>query len=413
MKKNFLTGFFTGLGAMLLVAVLIISGFSINKSIKRISSQNPNTNQSNNTNQEDKIQYDNINNKLHLLESVIDEYFLEDVNKSDFEDGIYKGFVASLGDPYSTYYTSKEYEALMESSRGIYYGIGATINQNISTGIITIVKPFVTGPAFEKGMLPGDIIYKVEGEEVTGIDLSEVVGRIKGPEGTEVFVEILREDVSEPIGLYIPRRKIEVPTIEYEIIEGNIGYIIITEFDEITVKQFKDAVDELDSKDVSGIIIDLRDNPGGLLNSVVKMVDRIIEKGLVVYTEDKNGKREEENAINSDKYDKPIVVMINGNSASASEIFAGTLQDYEAAKILGTKSFGKGIVQKIISLPDNTALKITISKYYTAKGRDVHGIGIAPDIEIELDEELKKKVIIAHEEDNQLQEAIKTIKTME
>ena len=150
-----------------------------------------------------------------------------------------------------------------------------------------------------------------------------------------------------------------------------------------------------------------------LFRSVVKMVDRIIEKGLVVYTEDKNGKREEENAINSDKYDKPIVVMINGNSASASEIFAGTLQDYEAAKILGTKSFGKGIVQKIIRLPDNTALKITISKYYTAKGRDVHGIGIAPDIEIELDEELKKKVIVAHEEDNQLQEAIKTIKTME
>lgn len=411
MKKNFLTGFFTGLGTMLLVTALIISGFSISKSIEKISSHDSNINQSNN-NQEDGIQYDYISNKLHLLESVIDEYFLEDVNKSDFEEGIYKGFVASLGDPYSTYYTSKEYEALIESSRGIYYGIGATINQNISTGIITIVKPFVTGPAFEEGMLPGDIIYKVEGEEVTGIDLSEVVGRIKGPEGTKVFVEILREDVSDPIELNIPRKKIEVPTIEYEIIDDNIGYIIITEFDEITVKQFKDAVDELENKGVSGLIIDLRDNPGGLLNSVVKMVDRIIPKGLVVYTEDKNGKREEENAVTADEYNKPVVVIINGNSASASEIFAGTLQDYEAAKILGTKSFGKGIVQKIVTLPDNTAIKLTISEYYTAKGREVHGVGIIPDIEVELDESLKKKVVISHEEDNQLQESIKTLKTM-
>lgn len=414
MNKNFFKGFISGLFVTLLIVLTIFSGMNIYKYISKNT-----TNYSNryflSNSKKDKIKsvdYQKIADKLSYLETLIDEVFLEDVDNDQYEEGIYKGFIASLRDPYSTYYTAEEYESLMESSSGVYYGIGSTVSQNVSTGIISIVKPFVNGPAFKAGILPGDVIYKVEGEEVTGVDISEVVSRMKGPEGTKVSIEVIREGEKEAIPFTLTRRKIEVPTIEYEVLKGNIGYILISEFDEITVKQFNEAIDKLEKQKVTGLIIDVRDNPGGLLSSVVKMVDRIIDKGLVVYTEDKYGNREEESAVDSNKFNKPLVIMINGNSASASEIFAGTIQDYGAGKILGTTSFGKGIVQRVIPLSDNTAVKLTISKYYTAKGRDVHEVGIEPDIEVELDEELRKKVVIQHDEDNQLQEAIKVIKKM-
>lgn len=414
MNKNFFKGFISGLFVTLLIVLTIFSGMNIYKYISKNT-----TNYSNryflSNSKKDKIKsvdYQKIADKLSYLETLIDEVFLEDVDNDQYEEGIYKGFISSLRDPYSTYYTAEEYESLMESSSGVYYGIGSTVSQNVSTGIISIVKPFVNGPAFKAGILPGDVIYKVEGEEVTGVDISEVVSRMKGPEGTKVSIEVIREGEKEAIPFTLTRRKIEVPTIEYEVLKGNIGYILISEFDEITVKQFNEAVDKLEKQKVTGLIIDVRDNPGGLLSSVVKMVDRIIDKGLVVYTEDKYGNREEESAVDSNKFNKPLVIMINGNSASASEIFAGTIQDYGAGKILGTTSFGKGIVQRVIPLSDNTAVKLTISKYYTAKGRDVHEVGIEPDIEVELDEELRKKVVIQHDEDNQLQEAIKVIKKM-
>jgi len=337
---------------------------------------------------------------------------LDEVDPEIFATGIYRGFIASLNDPYSTYYTKEEYSNLLESSSGVYYGIGAVVSQDVKTGIITVVKPYEGTPAYNAGLLPNDIIYKVNGEEVTGKDLTEVVSKIKGKEGTEVVITIYRDGVDEPMDFTIVRQKINIPTIEFEMLDSRnkIGYIQITEFDEITVSQFSDAVSRLERKGMKGLIIDVRDNPGGLLNSVVKILDRLIYKGLLVYTEDKNGQREEKYADDSKQFNKPIVVLINENSASASEIFAGALQDYEKATIVGTTSFGKGIVQSVIPLTDGTAVKLTISKYYTPKGRNIHGTGITPDVEIELDEELKKMVTIPHDQDNQLQKAIEIIK---
>lgn len=413
MKKRFWTGFLSGLiGAIVLVVVAGATYLMLNDDRKNSVIPYEDVAATEKDNEEDDYSYDKIVEKLSLLKMLIDTYYLDEVDPENFATGIYRGFIASLNDPYSTYYTKEEYSNLLESSSGVYYGIGAVVSQDVKTGIITVVKPYEGTPAYNAGLLPNDIIYKVNGEEVTGKDLTEVVSKIKGKEGTEVVITIYRDGVDEPMDFTIVRQKINIPTIEFEMLDSRnkIGYIQITEFDEITVSQFSDAVSQLERKGMKGLIIDVRDNPGGLLNSVVKILDRLIYKGLLVYTEDKNGQREEKYADDSKQFNKPTVVLINENSASASEIFAGALQDYEKATIVGTTSFGKGIVQSVIPLTDGTAVKLTISKYYTPKGRNIHGTGITPDVEIELDEELKKMVTIPHDQDNQLQKAIEIIK---
>ncbi len=413
MKRNFISGLLTGLCGALLIftllgAVLVHVGNKENQEFNSATASDGKVKvqASESTNQ---ISYPNIVQKLTFLQKLIDEYYLEDVKEDTFADGIYKGFISSLKDPYSTYYTETEYKALMESSSGVYCGIGATVSQNAETGVITIVKPFEGSPAHKAGILPGDIIYKVDGKEVTGEDLSEVVSNMKGLEGSKVVITVVREGESDPISYTVKRAKIEVPTVEYQMLENKIGYISILQFDEVTVEQFNTAVDKLEAKGMKGLIIDVRDNPGGLLASVVKIVDRLVKPGLVVYTEDKYGNREEEKATDKAAVSLPMAVLINGNSASASEIFAGTLQDDKVATVIGTTSFGKGIVQKVIPLSDGSAVKLTISKYYTPSGRNIHGVGITPDIKVELNKELKQELTIPKEKDNQLQKAISTI----
>lgn len=413
MKNKFLTGFFSGLaGALVIVTIcftIYAKGITPNNS-SYISGKD-NEQYSNNEIQaaENTISTQEIMSKVDKLEALIDKYYMEEVNKDKLADGIYKGLLAGLGDPYSTYYTAKEYAALMESSNGIYCGIGSTVTQNVKTGVVSLVKPFVNGPAYEAGLLPGDILYKVAGEEVTGLDLSEVVSRIKGEEGSTVTVVIIREGVSEPMTFDIKRRVIEVPTIEYQMLKGKIGYISISEFDEVTAKQFRSAVTDLEKQGQVGLIVDVRDNPGGRLDTVADILDRMLPEGLIVYTEDKYGTREELKSSDKEKFNKPLTVLINGNSASASEIFAGAIQDYKLGTIVGTTSFGKGIVQSIIPLKDGTAIKVTVSKYFTPNGRNIHGTGIEPDVAVELDSSLKQQVVIEKDKDNQLQKAIQVI----
>lgn len=414
MKKNYITGFLSGLLGATLVFALVVAAVLFIDNGKNNAAKTPELTTQDAT-KKDKVEekdtpYVDIVKKLEKIENAVNKFYLEPVDQGAFADGIYKGFVDSLEDPYSTYYTEEELNTLMESSSGVYHGIGALVSQDVKTGIITIYKPFASSPAEKAGILPGDIIYKIEGKEMTGVDLSEAVSLMKGPAGTKVNVTIVREGESDPLEYTITRRKINVPTIESKMLKNNIGYITISEFDEITISQFSKAVTELEKAGMKGLILDVRNNPGGLLYSVVEMLDRLLPKGLIVYTEDKNGVRLEENADDSDEVKVPIAVIINGNSASASEIFAGALQDYEKATIVGTTSFGKGIVQKVFDLKDGTAVKLTISKYYTPKGRNIHGTGIIPDVEVELEEELKKLITIPIEEDNQLQEAIKVIK---
>lgn len=406
MRKNFLTGFLSGIfGALVLCLVGAGIYYAIDVPekavipIEDVSAADIN----------DEKTYEDIVEKLEVLEMLIDTYYLEEVDQEAFATGIYRGFVSSLNDPYSTYYTKQEYANLIESSSGVYHGIGAVVSQNVNTGILTIVKPYKDSPAYKAGLLPDDIIYKVEGEEVTGKDISEVVSKIKGKEGTKVNITIYRDGVEEPMDFTITRQKINIPTIEFEMLDGKIGYIQIAEFDDITISQFNNAIDQLEKKGMKGLVVDVRNNPGGLLNSVVDILDRLLPRGLIVYTEDKYKNREEEKAVRSDQFNKPFVVLINGNSASASEIFAGALQDYEKATVVGTTSFGKGIVQRVIPLSDGTAIKLTISKYFTPKGRNIHGTGIVPDVEVELDDELKQLVTIPHDKDNQLQKAIEIL----
>lgn len=435
MKKNFFTGILTGLfSALLLVVVLgaalLFSDHGTESSLTGITEAKEDTAKQD-TAKEDAVQkvssteenkdeisvssldienYQKIVDKLEALDNLIDLKYLEDVKDVSFAEGIYKGFVESLGDPYSTYYTADEYKALMESSSGVYHGIGATVSQDTKTGIITIVKPFVTGPAYKVGIKPGDILSKVNGDDVTGVDLSEVVSKMKGKSGTKVKVTILREGEKDPMEFEITRKKIEVPTIEYKLLDDKIGYVVISEFDEITVTQFDAAIDDLEKQGMKALVVDVRNNPGGLLTSVVKILDRILPPELLVYTEDKYNKRVEEFAKDKKQVKVPMAVLINGNSASASEIFAGTLQDYKTATLVGTTSFGKGIVQSVYPFNDGSAVKLTISKYYTPNGRNIHKTGITPDVKVELDEELQKEVIIPIKKDNQLQKAISLLK---
>ncbi len=357
----------------------------------------------------DKLMSDYFIQKMELLEYLVEQYYMNDISVEDMQTGAYKGLLEGLGDPYTCYYTAEEYEALMESTTGTYYGIGSYVQQNTKTMIITIVKPFKNGPAHKAGLLPGDIIYKVDDMDVSGMEIDKVTSMMKGPAGTTVKLTVIREGVADPIDMIITRAKVEVETIEYEMLQNNIGYIAISGFEEVTPKQFKTAVEDLQKNGAKGLVFDLRDNGGGLLSAVVDMLNYLLPEGTIVYTIDKYGEKEEYRSSKWESLELPMAVLINGNSASASEIFAAAMQDFDAAEIVGTTSFGKGIVQTILPLTDGTAVKITISRYFTPKGVCIHGVGVTPDVEVELKAELKQQVEIRKEEDNQLQEAVKVL----
>lgn len=344
--------------------------------------------------------YAAIEEKLDKIDKIIDYNYLnqEDIDLDKLEQGIYAGYVAGLEEDYTTYYTPEEFASVMESSSGKYSGIGAYVSQNTSTGIITIVKPFEGSPAAEAGILKDDILYAVEGEEVTGEDLNMVVARLKGEEGTAVNVTIYRASEDRYIDFEVARAVVNVPTVSYKMLDDQIGYIQISEFEQVTAEQFAAAVDDLETQGMKSLIFDLRDNGGGLLDSVCDILDTVLPKELLVYTEDKDGNREEEWAMDDERINVPMAVLVNGNTASASEIFTGALKDYDEAEIIGTTTFGKGIVQSIIPMSDGSAIKLTSAKYYTPSGVCIHGTGIEPDQVVEYNREA--------EEDNQLQAAI-------
>lgn len=407
-NKKFLKGFAGGiLSATVIVALVIFISKYSNLSLQLTESNNSSDTQ---TNAQETVGGAYTNAKVDAIREIIDRYYLEDADENALVTGIYKGLVNGLGDPYSVYYTEDEYNRLMETTEGIYCGIGVSVSQNIETGIITLVKPFKNAPGFEAGILPGDILYKVNGEEVTGQDLTTVVAKIKGEEGTTVDLTVVRGNETDYIDITVERRQVEIPTIEYEMLDNNIGYILISEFDTVTQQQFFDAFTDLNNKGMQGLIVDLRDNPGGILDVVNSILDNILPEGLIVYTEDKTGHKEEYTSDAEHYFDKPLAVLINGNSASASEIFAGAVKDYDIGTLVGTTTYGKGIVQRLIELGDGTAMKLTISKYFTPNGNNIHGIGIEPDIEVELSDEARKKAVIEHSEDNQLQTAIEAVK---
>lgn len=344
--------------------------------------------------------------KMASIEKLIKDEYYKDVEYSQLEDGVYAGMLDSLGDPYSVYYNEKELKEVLDSGEGIYYGIGAYISIDKETQAPVIAGIISGTPAEESDLQEGDIIAKVDGVDTTKMTTSEVVKLIKGPEHSTVLITIIREGESDYIELEVERRKIESPTVNYEMKEDNIGYIQITEFDDVTTDQFTEAMAVLKGQGMEGLILDLRSNGGGNLSTCIAIASQLLPEGLIVYTEDKDGNREEYKCDGKKEIDIPLVVLVNGYSASASEILTGAIKDYKKGTIMGTTTYGKGIVQTIIPLRDGTAVKITTSSYFTPSGNNIHGVGIEPDIEVKFDGEAYKE----DKSDNQLDAAIEKIK---
>ena len=347
--------------------------------------------------------------KLDEIYSYMNIYYYGDFEKEDVYNSLYSGVMESLEDPYSVYYTPEEYEDMQVSTSGTYYGIGAGVSQNLTTMEVTISKVYRGTPAEEAGLKNGDMILSVEDIEATSVEVSELVQHIRGEEGTKVHMVIYRPSTDETLEFDVERRHVELPSIEGEMLDGGIGYIQITEFQDKTDEQFAQMVEKLQAQGVKGLIIDVRANPGGLLSTVVNLLDQVLPEGLLVYVEDKYGNRDEYTS-DASCIELPIVVLTDETSASASEIFAGALKDYEYATLVGKTTYGKGIVQNIIRLSDGDALKITTAKYFTPKGNDIHKIGVAPDVEVDYEYTGPEEETYDKQYDSQFLKAVEIMK---
>lgn len=324
-----------------------------------------------------------VQGKLDRINQVISEYYLyeDEIDTESLVDGIYAGYTASLGDHYTAYYGEEETEELMESLSGEFGGIGATISKRADGDEIKLVEILEGSPAGKAGLQAGDVLLSVDGHQTTGQDLDTVVSWTSGEPGTEVVIRVQRN--GEEIEATVVRDIIETQTVDHEMKEGRIGYIRVTEFDQVTYEQFKEALSDLEEQSMESLIIDLRGNPGGRLDTVTDMLKLLLPEGTIVSTKDKYGNTDEITCDGSREFTKPLAVLVDGRSASASEIFSAAVQDYGTGVIVGTQTYGKGVVQQTVDLGDGTLLKITIAEYYTPSGRSINGTGVTPDVEVE------------------------------
>lgn len=329
---------------------------------------------------------------MHMLKSLIDNNFLFDYKEEDLYEGSLKGMFANLGDPYTQYYSKDEFSKLMETLDGRYKGIGVLV-QASKEGFIKVVQVFDGSPASEAGLKEGDYIIKVEGKEYSADQMEEAVAIMKGEEDTNVKITVRRMEEDgknfKDIDMEVARRDVKVDTIDeslMEIRDKKIGYIHIKSFDDVTGEDFEASYKKLKDAGMEGLVLDLRNNPGGSLDVCLDIADKFLDKGVIVTTEDKNGEVITEES-DEDKDDIPMTVLVNENSASASEILSGALKDRDRAKIIGKNTFGKGIVQKLFPLEDGSGAKITISEYHTPSGAKINKVGVEPDIEVENSEE--------------------------
>lgn len=346
--------------------------------------------------------------KLNYLEELIDKEYLDEKDESSLREGLYAGLFAGLKDPYSTYYTAEQYKELNTSNEGSYVGIGAVLQKDDAGGA-KIIQLYEGGPGEQVGLKKGDVIKAVDGTDVTDKETSDIASMVRDSEKDSVMLTIQRENEEKTRDVKVEIRDVEIQTVSHEMLSEDTGYIRISEFSEVTSDQYKKAFADLKDQGMKKLVVDLRDNPGGLLTAVCGVLRQILPEGLIVYTEDKNGKREEETCDGKNKLDMPLAVLVNGNSASASEIFAGAVKDYGIGTIVGTTTYGKGVVQTIHSLTDGSAVKITIAKYFTPKGNDINKKGINPDVEAELSGDITDWTELTHKEDTQLQTALKEI----
>lgn len=356
------------------------------------------------------ISKSDVEQKLDQLNGLIESYYLyeDEIDEDVLIDGIYSGYASALGDPYTVYYDKEETKALLETTSGEFSGIGATMSKNINSGEITVVNVYEDSPADKAGLKAGDILYQVDGKDAEGQELDTVVSWIKGEKGTDVAIKVMR--AGEAVETVATRDVIQVQTVRYEMKEDSIGYIMVSEFDDVTYDQFKEALDDLEAQGMQGLVIDLRGNPGGNLTTVTDMLKILLPEGTIVSTEDKYGNVEEVACDGKNEFTKPLAVLVNQYSASASEIFAGAVQDYGTGQIVGMTTYGKGVVQQLMDLNDGTYLKLTIAEYYTPSGRSINGEGVTPDVEVEYeynaddpqaDNQLEKAMEIVREENVQ------------
>ena len=358
-----------------------------------------------------------FNEKLDLIDSILESKYLYEYDKGEMGENALKAYIEALDEPYTEYYTPQEFSSYTEMLQDGYTGIGIIVSVTDDDKIL-IIAPFENSPAYEAGIEPGDILKAVDGVEYTGSELNEAVNVIRGgKEGTVVNITIEKKDGSEE-NLNIIRSDISDESVKSEMLDGGIGYMRITQFNmesengsHSTSTEFSEQLKELTDGGADRLIIDLRDNPGGILQEACGIADELLGEGVITYTEDKNGKRENYNS-DADMVDIPLVVLINGNSASASEVLTGALKAYDRAEIVGETSFGKGIVQDVYSLLDGSGISLTTAKYYAPDGVCIHEIGIEPDVVCEMPEEYKNSYAstVEHDKDTQLQKAIEIIK---
>ena len=346
--------------------------------------------------------------KIEYLEKLIDQEYLGDVDKDEMAEGVYAGLIYGLGDVYSRYYTADEYAQETASTDGAYAGIGVSIQKNKNGGV-QIAECYEGGPGAEAGLQTGDVITAINDTDVTDMELADVVSIIRENKDKTIVLTVFRENEEKSREISVDVTDVELPSVFGEMLDEKTGYIQITQFTGVTPQQYKDMFAELKDKGMERLVIDLRDNPGGLLTSVCDILREILPEGLIVYTEDKYGNREEETCDGKHQLDMPLSVLVNENSASASEIFAGAVQDHEVGTIVGTTTYGKGVVQELRQLSDGSAVKLTVSNYYTPNGNSINKVGIKPDVEVKLASELLNKDEITHKEDNQLQKALDVI----
>ena len=348
--------------------------------------------------------------KINYLAADIQANYYEDVDVDAMKEGLYQGLFNAL-DQYSQYFTKEEYDELMKSDvSGSYSGIGATLNQNSDTKQVTVVSVQDGSPAQEAGIQAGDVIVKADDYTAADMELSEFVSHLKGEEGTKVTVQIYRSSDHSYKDLTLTRKSLEIKTVDSQMLENNVGYIRITEFVQTTTGQFETALDDLKAQGMTSLIVDLRSNPGGLVSSVTDILQNIIPKGMIVYTEDKYNNRNEYQSTGEKQLGMPLVVLVNENSASASEIFAGAVKDRQCGTLIGTTTFGKGIVQGIQNLSDGSGAKMTTSRYYTPNGVCIQGKGIEPDITLEYQFLGNDDQAYSYSLDNQIQKALEVLK---
>ena len=353
---------------------------------------------------------DDIADTLDKYKVLIDKYYLgEEVDNETLKEGAIKGYIEALGDPYTEYISKEDMEDYMDDTMGNFVGIGVYMVKDTETNQIMVLSPIKNSPAEKAGIRPGDYIVEVDGNACTGDDFSNISNKIKGEVGSTVKLKIQRD--GETLDFEIKRENIKVNPVEGEVLENNIGYIEFSSFDEGTAEEFKNKFNELKSQGITSLIIDLRNNGGGIVDEALKIAGYAVDKGTtLLYEVDKDGNETEEKSEVDKIIDMPIVILVNENTASSSEILSGALKDLGKAKIVGTKTYGKGVIQQILTLADGSGLKITTEEYLTPNRTKINKVGIEPDETVELPDTVENILNVEREEDTQLQKAIEILK---